>query len=68
MTDRQHNLYTKLVQDYKERAARIQEGEVPSESGIGMLMNLRKLANHPLLIRDQYTDKELKTIARTLKV
>jgi len=68
MTDRQHNLYTKMVQDYKDRASRIQEGEVPSESGIGMLMNLRKLANHPLLIRDHYTDKELETIARTLKV
>ena len=30
-----------------------------ADSGIGMLMNLRKCANHPLLIRDQYDDRKL---------
>ena len=30
-----------------------------ANSGIGMLMNLRKCANHPLLIRDQYDDHKL---------
>ena len=29
------------------------------DSGIGMLMNLRKTANHPLLVRDLYTDAKL---------
>lgn len=80
MTSRQSELYHQLVQEYKERAARIQEirernannqdGDEPTEtteSGIGMLMQLRKLANHPLLVRDHYTDKQLKVIARSLK-
>ena len=30
-----------------------------ADSGIGMLMNLRKCANHPLLIRNQYDDRKL---------
>ena len=30
-----------------------------ADSGIGMMMNLRKCANHPLLIRDQYDDRKL---------
>ena len=30
-----------------------------ADSGIGMLMNLRKCANHPLLIRNQYDEHKL---------
>ncbi|XP_023339390.1 SWI/SNF-related matrix-associated actin-dependent regulator of chromatin subfamily A containing DEAD/H box 1 homolog isoform X3 [Eurytemora carolleeae] len=67
MTQRQSQIYFQLVADYKARAARIEAGEESAESGIGMLMNLRKTANHPLLIRDQYTDKQLELIARLLK-
>ena len=37
------------------------------DSGIGMLMNLRKTANHPLLVRDQYTNHQLEVMARLLK-
>ena len=33
-------------------------GEETQESGIGMLMNLRKVANHPLLVRDQYDEHQ----------
>ena len=36
-------------------------------SGVGLLMNLRKAANHPLLIRDHYDDETVRTLARTLK-
>lgn len=35
-----------------------------SESGTGVLMNLRKAANHPLLFRTNYTDAKLKVLAR----
>ena len=38
-----------------------------ADSGIGMLMNLRKCANHPLLIRDHYDQHKLEVIARLLK-
>jgi len=65
MTSRQNSLYFQLVANYKERASR--EIEPGAESGIGMLMNLRKTANHPLLVRDQYTDAQLEEIARLLK-
>jgi SWI/SNF-related matrix-associated actin-dependent regulator 1 of chromatin subfamily A len=32
-----------------------------------MLMNLRKIANHPLLIRRHFDDRQIKTLARLLK-
>merc|ERR1719430_291020 len=53
----------------KDRAAKIAEcGESSgADSAIGMLMNLRKTANHPLLVRDQYDDHKLGVIARLLK-
>jgi len=70
MSTRQADLYFQLVADYKARAAKIAEtGQTSSgaDSAIGMLMNLRKTANHPLLIRDQYDDHKLGVIARLLK-
>ena len=39
----------------------------PNESAIGMLMNLRKIANHPLLIRNSYDNSQIRTLARMLK-
>ena len=44
----------------------VSNGEA-ADSGIGMLMNLRKCANHPLLIRDHYDLHKLEVIARLLK-
>merc|ERR1719500_1190830 len=70
MSTRQAELYFQLVADYKARAAKIAEtGQSASgaDSAIGMLMNLRKTANHPLLIRDQYDDHKLGVMARLLK-
>jgi len=71
MTERQNKMYFKLVAEYKARAARIAAGTEMSgsgsESGIGMLMNLRKVANHPLLVRNQYDDHQVEVIARLLK-
>jgi len=64
------------VADYKDRAAKLAQGikiavtgkgGTGADSGIGMLMNLRKTANHPLLVRDQYSDHKLGVIARLLK-
>lgn len=39
----------------------------PGESGVGLLMNLRKAAQHPLLIRHHYDGEAIRTLARTLK-
>ena len=38
-----------------------------ADSGIGMLMNLRKIANHPLLIRNHFDNVQVKQLARILK-
>ena len=54
MTPAQEDLYFQLVSDYKERARRIAMGLTKpkgNESGVGLLMNLRKASNHPLLLR-----------------
>jgi len=67
MSEKQSQIYYKLVSDYKERAAKMQATGGAADSGIGMLMNLRKCANHPLLIRNQYDDHKLDVMARLLK-
>merc|ERR1719225_2432777 len=67
MSEKQSQIYYKLVSDYKDRAARMQATGEAADSGIGMLMNLRKCANHPLLIRNQYDEHKLEVIARLLK-
>ena len=38
-----------------------------NESGVGMLMNLRKIANHPLLSRHHFDNSQISTLARMLK-
>eukprot|EP00090_Calanus_glacialis_P034369 TRINITY_DN5767_c0_g1_i1.p1 TRINITY_DN5767_c0_g1~~TRINITY_DN5767_c0_g1_i1.p1 ORF type:complete len:906 (-),score=328.78 TRINITY_DN5767_c0_g1_i1:158-2875(-) len=67
MSQRQSELYYQLVTDYKDRAAKIEATGEAADSGMGMLMNLRKTANHPLLVRDQYDDHKLGVMARLLK-
>merc|ERR1719228_3222433 len=67
MSERQSQLYFKLVSDYKDRAVKMAQTGEAVDSGIGMLMNLRKTANHPLLVRDQYTNHQLEVMARLLK-
>jgi len=67
MSERQSQLYFKLVSDYKDRAVKMAQTGEAGDSGIGMLMNLRKTANHPLLVRDQYTNHQLEVMARLLK-
>lgn len=52
---KQHKLYQNLVAEFNAEADANKEF-----NGIGMMMQLRKLANHPLLIRDYYDEKTLK--------
>ena len=60
---REENLGLKVTYYYFQL---VSNGEA-ADSGIGMLMNLRKCANHPLLIRDHYDLHKLEVIARLLK-
>ncbi|XP_029037037.1 SWI/SNF-related matrix-associated actin-dependent regulator of chromatin subfamily A containing DEAD/H box 1 homolog [Osmia bicornis bicornis] len=61
LTKKQKKLYTNLVAEFSAEAD--QSTEV---NGIGMMMQLRKLANHPLLVRDYYNDSKLKIISSRL--
>ena len=38
-----------------------------NESGVGLLMNLRKAGNHPLLLRNHYDKSGVRNLARLLK-
>ena len=38
-----------------------------NESGVGLLMNLRKASNHPLLLRNHYDKAGVRNLARLLK-
>ncbi|XP_076232532.1 SWI/SNF-related, matrix-associated actin-dependent regulator of chromatin, subfamily a, containing DEAD/H box 1 [Calliopsis andreniformis] len=61
MTEKQKKMYTNLIAQFSAEAD--QNAEV---NGIGMMMQLRKLANHPLLSRDYYNESKLKLIASRL--
>ncbi|XP_076183437.1 SWI/SNF-related, matrix-associated actin-dependent regulator of chromatin, subfamily a, containing DEAD/H box 1 isoform X2 [Ptiloglossa arizonensis] len=61
MTEKQQKLYTNLVAKFSAEAD--QSSEV---NGVGMMMQLRKLANHPLLARDYYNESKLKLISDRL--
>jgi SWI/SNF-related matrix-associated actin-dependent regulator 1 of chromatin subfamily A len=65
MTDDQKEKYVLAVGDYKnlkEMAA----DPLTDVSGSTILMDMRKLANHPLLLRYYFTDAKLMEIARVL--
>lgn len=55
MIEKQQKMYTNLIAEFSAEAD--QNTEV---NGIGMMMQLRKLANHPLLVRDYYNKSKLK--------
>ncbi|XP_071878921.1 SWI/SNF-related, matrix-associated actin-dependent regulator of chromatin, subfamily a, containing DEAD/H box 1 [Bombus fervidus] len=61
MIEKQRKMYTNLVAEFSAEAD--QSTEV---NGIGMMMQLRKLANHPLLVRDYYNESKLKIISSRL--
>ncbi|KAG7208704.1 hypothetical protein KM043_014907 [Ampulex compressa] len=61
LTKKQRALYTNLVAEFSAEAD--QSNEV---NGVGMMMQLRKLANHPLLMRDYYNESKIKVISGRL--
>lgn len=61
MIDKQKEMYTNLISEFSTEAN--QSSEI---NGIGMMMQLRKLANHPLLFRAYYTEDKLKIISKRL--
>jgi len=57
LIEKQQSMYNKLVAQFSAEAS-----EITEVNGTGMMMQLRKLANHPLLVRDYYDEKKLKVI------
>lgn len=70
LTGRQAALYGSLVAEYAASVSRA-EGQASGEQQLAdtkcMFMQLRKVANHPLLVRSLYTDDILRKMAKALK-
>lgn len=60
----QRELYQRLIHRFKE-VMKEDRGKETNE-GASMLMQLRKASNHPLLLRNQYTDDILMKMAKHL--
>jgi len=60
LIEKQRKIYDRLVAQFSAEAS-----EITDVNGTGMMMQLRKVANHPLLIRDYYDEKKLKVCIYT---
>lgn len=63
LIEKQQSMYNKLVAQFSAEAS-----EITDVNGTGMMMQLRKLANHPLLVRDYYDEKKLKVCIQSMKL
>lgn len=59
LTKKQQSMYNKLIAQFSAEA-----NEITDVNGTGMMMQLRKLANHPLLVRDYYDEEKLQVYMR----
>ncbi|XP_070191467.1 SWI/SNF-related matrix-associated actin-dependent regulator of chromatin subfamily A containing DEAD/H box 1B-like isoform X2 [Littorina saxatilis] len=59
----QQDLYNGLVTRFSQEA---EEGDTLARGGMAMFMQLRKVANHPLLVRNHYDDYKLLQMANAL--
>lgn len=75
MAPEQRLIYDDLIKSYtrdienessSDSSKENKDNEVPIRKGAGMLMQLRKAANHPLLLRVLYDDKKLKRMTKDL--
>ena len=63
LIEKQQSMYNKLVAQFSAEAS-----EITDVNGTGMMMQLRKLANHPLLIRDYYDENKLNVCMQFLSI
>ncbi|XP_008557186.1 SWI/SNF-related matrix-associated actin-dependent regulator of chromatin subfamily A containing DEAD/H box 1 homolog [Microplitis demolitor] len=61
LTKKQSEMYKELMSEFSEEA-----GSGVPFNGPGMMMQLRKLANHPLLLRNYYDESKLRPMAKKL--
>ncbi|KFM65528.1 SWI/SNF-related matrix-associated actin-dependent regulator of chromatin subfamily A containing DEAD/H box 1, partial [Stegodyphus mimosarum] len=65
MAETQAKLYEELVAKFSEEVKDREEKE-ESYSGLGMMMQLRRAANHPLLLRNIYSDDKLLELSKLM--
>lgn len=63
MTDKQKQSYLDLVEYYSNNKGEICNG---TRGGIAVMMEMRKLANHPLLMRQYFSDSRLHEFSKRL--
>ncbi|KAI1278725.1 putative actin-dependent regulator protein [Halotydeus destructor] len=74
MTGTQEKKYMSLIKKYTKdintsgviEEDEFEDGSIEVKRGAGMLMNLRKAANHPLLLRTLYTDAKLRKLSKLI--
>lgn len=64
MLPKQSQMYNDLITEYKNVGAG--SGANYTGRGQGILMDMRKLANHPLLLRSHFSDAKLQDVAKAL--
>lgn len=63
MSSKQHQYYNNLVEFYSNNKGEVCSGD---RAGISIMMEMRKLTNHPLLARYYFNDDTLEKIAKRL--
>lgn len=67
MVPSQQTFYQELKASFQaNRMAERQAGTVAAKNTMSALMELRKLANHPLLMRKEFTDEKLKEMSKLM--
>ncbi|XP_059154555.1 SWI/SNF-related matrix-associated actin-dependent regulator of chromatin subfamily A containing DEAD/H box 1A-like isoform X2 [Physella acuta] len=64
MIPAQQDLYDRLVTKYSQELK--DDEDTSTIGGVGIFMQFRKAANHPLLLRNLYTDDQLKKMAKDI--
>jgi SWI/SNF-related matrix-associated actin-dependent regulator 1 of chromatin subfamily A len=65
MTSDQKENYDYLVKNFSQRIT--EEGnDIMKAGGASMLMQLRKMANHPLLLRNHFTNEKIHQMAKLI--
>ena len=63
MTEQQKQYYHELVDYYSNNKGEVCSGE---RAGVSIMMDMRKAANHPLLMRHYFTDAKIKEFSKRL--
>ena len=66
MSPSQQDLYDRLVTKYSLEISDGGEESTGTAGGVGIFMQFRKASNHPLLLRNLFTDGKLRKMAKAI--